>query len=199
MIKSKADFHEGMDRIGFMVPPIKSSGCTVDYLQRVRSGEYWCGKYEEGKLRSCYRPPKKDVIFKEIEDILAQRNMQLGFSDASKVPLDWLIIQLSTLNPDHRFFHRTYYPDEHKPNHLPQSDRVNVDNSDGMFDLGIPPRGKQSRSSIQFVKNDAVEQELSVLSCQMNNYMENMALLQAKMDNLLSHSQMQSQFGHSVR
>ena len=65
---------------------------------------------------------------------------------------------------------------------------INVDNSDGMFDLGMPFRGKQGRGSVQFANNNPPGQDISELTCQMNNYMENMALLQAKMDNLLTHS-----------
>lgn len=54
VVKTKRDFHEALDRNGFNVPPIKSGGCTVDYLQKLRSGEYWCPMYVDVQVRSCY-------------------------------------------------------------------------------------------------------------------------------------------------
>ena len=124
VVKTKRDFHEALDRLGHNVAPIKSGGCTIDYLMKVRSGEIWCPKYVDVRLRSCYQPPKKEVLFNEIVNHLHHAgNLEFGFSDASKVPVEYLLRCLSTLNPEHKFFDKSYYPDEGKTNskkQLPQ-------------------------------------------------------------------------------
>ena len=112
VIKNKRDLHEALDRLGFKLMSIKCAGCTVDYLKKVRTGEYWCPKYIDVKLRSCYLPPKKEKVFKEI--ILHTNHLQFNFglSDATKSSLDWFLLCLSTLNPEHRYFSPSYHPDE---------------------------------------------------------------------------------------
>ena len=135
-MKTKKDFHEALDRLGYNVPPIKSGGCTVDYLLKVRSGENWCPKYVDVRIRSCYQPPNKDVLFNEVMLHLQYAGLKdFGFSDASKVPVDYLLRCLSTLNPDHKFFDKSYYPDEGKTNSKKQlpHDQIVIDNSDGLF------------------------------------------------------------------
>ena len=54
VVKTKKDFHEALDRLGYCVAPIKAGGCTIEYLMNVRSGEIWCPRYEDVRLRSCY-------------------------------------------------------------------------------------------------------------------------------------------------
>ena len=115
VVKSKRDLHEFLDRLGIKLPPIKSPGCTVDYMKKTHTGEYWCPKYNELKVRSCYKPPSKDKVFTEVVMHLASANAApFGFSDQSKIPAEWLIQCLSTLNPDHLFFQCDYYPDDFK-------------------------------------------------------------------------------------
>ena len=109
VVKNKRDFHEGLDRHGYCLPPFKSAGVTIDYLTKVQSKLVWCPLYVEVKIRSCYNPPKKDVVYQEVVLHLSQYGTKpFGLSDASKVSAEWLIKCLSTLNPDHRFFARNF-------------------------------------------------------------------------------------------
>ena len=105
VIKTKRDFHEALDRNGYNIVPYKSGGCTIDYLKKVRSGQYWCPLYVDVKLRSCYTPPKKEIVFNQVQKVINDCNLPpFGFTDANKVPAEWLMNCLSTLAPDHDFF-----------------------------------------------------------------------------------------------
>ena len=67
------------------------------------------------RLRSCYQPPKKDLVFREVVRLLAVRRLPpIGYKDASKVCVDYLLQCLSTLDPDHGFFAADYFPDDAK-------------------------------------------------------------------------------------
>ena len=80
--KNKRDLHEFLDRIGIKLPPIKSPGVTMDYMRKTYSGEYWCPKYKELKVRTCYRPPCKERVFTEVVMHLTSTNAApIGFSD----------------------------------------------------------------------------------------------------------------------
>ena len=80
--KNKRDLHEFLDRIGIRLPPIKSPGVTMDYMRKTYSGEYWCPKYNELKIRTCYKPPSKERVFTEVEMHLASTGAApFGFSD----------------------------------------------------------------------------------------------------------------------
>ena len=82
LVKSKRDLHEFLDRIGIRLPPIKSPGCTVDYMNKTYTGEYWCPKYNELKVRTCYKPPSKERVFTEVVMHLTSINAApFGFSD----------------------------------------------------------------------------------------------------------------------
>ena len=108
-VKSKKDYHEALDRSGVFMPPLKASGVTIAYLTGVDNKDFWCPLYTELQIRSCYNPPKKEEIFIAIEDHLEDNSTKtFGFSDASKVTADWMIICLSTLNPDHEIFGKYY-------------------------------------------------------------------------------------------
>ena len=85
-VKNKRDYHEAMDRSGFCMPPLKSSGMTIAYMDGVHNKDFWCPMYSELQLRSCYNPPKKEEIFKAVDDYLDKNSTKgFGLSDASKV------------------------------------------------------------------------------------------------------------------
>lgn len=82
VVKTKRDFHEALDRHGYMIPPYKSGAATIGYLKMVRAGKVYCPKYVDVKVRSCYCPPKKELIFIEImKELVRQRLPSLGFDD----------------------------------------------------------------------------------------------------------------------
>ena len=82
-------------------------------------------------------------------------DQEYGFSDASKVPVDYLLRCLSTLNPNHRIFEKTYYPDDGKvmTRKLAEDTQI-VDNSDGFFSGLRSSQNKSSKNTIQFTEAD---------------------------------------------
>ena len=107
-ITCKADLHEAMDRNGKMVPDIRY--CTIDYLVKVQEGVFWCPNYADVKLRSCYRKPKKEDILNQLRDMCHQRQLELGIINHNKIDGEWLLRCISTLNPEHHWFKKDFYP-----------------------------------------------------------------------------------------
>ena len=52
-IPDKKTFYDAMIRNGFYLPSYKSQIVCIDYLERVKAGEYWVPKYKDIKLRPC--------------------------------------------------------------------------------------------------------------------------------------------------
>ena len=61
-IKSRKHMYDSMIRNRFYLPSFKSPAITQEYMQLVRSGEYWCPKFDEVKLLPCPNPPTKDYL-----------------------------------------------------------------------------------------------------------------------------------------
>ena len=63
-IKGKKELHEYADRRGYKVPPLIQAATTIEYLRKVIKEQVWCPSYSQVQLRSCYAPPKKELILK---------------------------------------------------------------------------------------------------------------------------------------
>jgi hypothetical protein len=144
----------------------------------VRKHQVWCPTYEEVKLRSCYFPPKKEFVFNEIIHILQNMNISFGIDSAQKVPADWLIKCLSTLNPGHLYFDKAFYPEETKANAQTQV----IDNSDGLFDNIRSTKANATKCTVKFEKEEEMEYKIG----QLNNQIQN---LSQQMNQLLIESQ----------
>ncbi|MFN7881363.1 MAG: hypothetical protein ACK5NI_02770 [bacterium] len=67
-----------------------------------------------------------------------QRVYQLNITHTHQPNIEWLLDVLSTLNPDHRYFHRSYYPsDEELGGKGTKSKKVPVEEEDP-FLAGLP-------------------------------------------------------------
>ena len=137
VIKTKREFHEALDRNGYFVVPFKSGGCTIDYLKKVRAGDVWCPMYVDVKLRSCYHVPNKEVIFVQVNNEIKKLKLKpFGFVDSTKVPSNYLIICLSTLNESHHFFDKSFSPEDLKINtrsRKRRDDNIIVQSTDSFF------------------------------------------------------------------
>ena len=60
-------------RNGFFLPD-DDAFCTVAYMQDVCNGVRYAPLYVDVKVRPCPRPPPKDLILAEVEELLAERN-----------------------------------------------------------------------------------------------------------------------------
>ena len=69
-IRNKIQFYEGLTRIGWFLPSIDSQMCSLDLLKEVREGKCFCLKYNQVKLKSCFKPPTLKVLTKLLVDVI---------------------------------------------------------------------------------------------------------------------------------
>ena len=104
---------EIMIRNDFYLPQKKCAWMTKKLMTAILLGTKYCPKYEDLKLRPCPVPPPKALIIKEVcKEIADKINPRMVWSiDVRYGPdVEWLMIVLSTLNPEHEFFSKSYYP-----------------------------------------------------------------------------------------
>ena len=90
------------------------------------------------------------------ESQFLQRVYQLNITHTHSPDIEWLLDALSTLNPDHRYFHRSYYPsDEELGGRGAKSKKVPVEEEDP-FLAGLPEHisKKKPQPSKQDSSND---------------------------------------------
>jgi hypothetical protein len=144
-----------MHRAGWYLPRL-CPAVTVEYMMAVRRRSVWCPRYEDVRLRPCLVPPPTKQLLAWIDEALniqrhnyPARPVQLGFA-ANRVPdQQWALHALSTLEPGHRIFGKSYV---REPAPLVAAVRHPVvDNEDGLYD-GLPrlpaPKGKVRRNII---------------------------------------------------
>ena len=99
-----------MHRNGYYLPSKNSSIITINWMLDVKEGNEWCPKYIDVKLRPCVDRPLKCYILNELCKELMAHNLKLTFDKSHTADVDWLIVCLSTLNPEHRYFKKDYIP-----------------------------------------------------------------------------------------
>ena len=109
-VVSKRHLHEIMQRNGWYVPSAKSSFVTVDYLHKVRTGQVYCPKFEEVRLRPCPVRPDKELVVTEVLRVCTEHGKNLGDCSRQRPNKGWLLKVLSTLKPEHYFFAKAYMP-----------------------------------------------------------------------------------------
>ena len=107
---NKTEFYNAMLLNNFYLGSKNSSCMTYEYMEKVRIGDFYVPKFTELKVRPCPYPPLKQVIFQEIVNILKALGKKLGIKSFTAINLDWMIMVLSTLKPEHRFFAKDYLP-----------------------------------------------------------------------------------------
>jgi hypothetical protein len=109
-IQCKADLYEAVIRNGFYLPRPKSSIVTENYLVGVMDGTIWCPKAESIRLKLCPRPPPKNVLLDKFVKLMKSKNYNSGMVDGRQPDKGWLIVLISTLNPDDEIFKKDYLP-----------------------------------------------------------------------------------------
>jgi hypothetical protein len=94
------------------MPSINSTLLTVKYMINVKDGVFWCPRYDYLKMRPCPRPPLKYLLIEELEkELKAFKEIRnTGIDEKHQPDNDWLLLTISTLNPNHRYFHKDYVP-----------------------------------------------------------------------------------------
>jgi hypothetical protein len=131
LITNKAELHEAMVRNGWYMPPRESAIASVAWMKGVRAGTVWCPRYEDARLRPCYKPPGKKQIVDAINCILQDNDADMGLTYANAPKDSWLLVVLATISPGHAFFTKGYVPER-----LYREPAL-VDNTDG-FLTGLP-------------------------------------------------------------
>ena len=137
---TKQDKYEVNQRNGFYMWGYNSSINTVQHIQQVKEGKMWVPMYEEVRLRPCPKPPLKNFVLKAVENALQEkvewrlqamseleqgnievtdelqkaikRPFVLNMTGTHQPDIEWLLVVLSTLQPNHRFFGKSYYPSD---------------------------------------------------------------------------------------
>ena len=74
VIRDRETYYDGMLRNGWILPAKKQSLCTLDFMQRVRSGEIFCPHVKLVKTPPvCVTPPPKDVLIEKIMNATEER------------------------------------------------------------------------------------------------------------------------------
>ena len=137
---TKQDKYEINQRNGFYMWAYNSSINTVQNIQLVKDHKIWVPMYDEVRLKPCPKPPLKNFVVKAVEAALQEKeewrlqtisDLELGniesndeVQKAIKRPfelnmtgnhqpdIDWLLVVLSTLKPNHKYFGKSYYPSD---------------------------------------------------------------------------------------
>ena len=109
LIANKAHFRELVIRYGYNLPHCQAF-CTVEYMHGVVNGDLYCPKFTESRVAPCPVRPKKEVILAEVVRVLGHSQLTLGDTTRALPEVDWLLMVLATIAPDHIFFARAYRP-----------------------------------------------------------------------------------------
>lgn len=101
------------------MPAVGSGLLTHDYMEKIERKDLWCPRsvahpyYDNGSLavyKQCVKEPTKNRLY---EHLLIEQNragIELGMNPQHLPNKDWMMICLSTLNPEHTLFSRQYVP-----------------------------------------------------------------------------------------
>ena len=137
---TKQDKYEINQRNGFYMWGYNSSINTVQNIQLVKDGKIWVPMYDEVRLKPCPKPPLKNFMLKAVEQALQEkeewrvqtvsdleqgliesnedlqrairRPFELSMTGNHQPDIEWLLVVLSTLKPNHRYFSKSYYPSD---------------------------------------------------------------------------------------
>ena len=95
---SKSALREASTRNGIFLPVSKQI-VTLDYMQGVRKGQYFCPKYGEIRLKPCPVPPTRNEINLELQNWANSKGLNLGFSGKNDIlpEKQWMLSVLSTV------------------------------------------------------------------------------------------------------
>lgn len=187
-VPTKSALYDAMLRNGWYLPHKKSQIITVDYLLGVKDRRFFCPKYEDIRLRPCPLPPTKAQVVHEVFLIL-DKDCNLGFSEADhhKVDTTWALNILSSIQPDHEFFGKSFVP--HIPSRSEEIALLNENDAaflDGLPDLSQLKKFKCKKSTLSIGKVKSVEQRRAkeASKAAQSQYVSEAQLVKVKYNNL---------------
>ena len=156
-VRNLDDLYKALVLNWFFLPKRKSTCVNTEYLVGVMQKKYWVPKYPQLQLRPCVNQPVKDLCVAYLEQEAAQQAIDLGFKDSKHAPdKEWIIICLSTLNPNHQMFSKNYFPPT-----VPRKANVmlecSVENSNGFWE-SLPQSKKKGSLFKHLVGEDVYKQ-----------------------------------------
>ena len=116
------DLHDMMVRNGYYLPTKSCHWMTKKVMLSMIMGQTYCPKYKDIKVKTCPKRPYRIILVteinKEIESQISSEK-ELVYTSTRLPDLNWLLTVLSTLNPNHKFFQKSYNPEKNNdPNML---------------------------------------------------------------------------------
>jgi hypothetical protein len=70
-IREKKDFHNALERNGYVCPDIDSKFTNGDVLLAIKDKKMYCPRYEDFKRRPCPEPPTEVYIRDELVNLIS--------------------------------------------------------------------------------------------------------------------------------
>ena len=84
LIVNKLDLYEACQHNAYYLPRYKSSMITEEWLRAIISGQAWCPRFTDIKLRPCPRHPSKDVLLNKFWDLVDEWSFKMVGVDREK-------------------------------------------------------------------------------------------------------------------
>ena len=124
----------------------------------------YCPKYSDIRLAPCPVRPAKELVVHEVVKTSFLHNLYLGDFSKQQPNKDWLLNVLSTLNPKHYFFAKSYMPPPRPKKRVAKR----LGNEDGFFS-DLPNRHRFTKVSRRTINMLIKKQENEPYVFNLNN------------------------------
>ena len=128
------------------MPPFKCSLVNSSYMDFVMAGKLWVPKCTELRIRNCCRSPHKKDVFLAFNGQLIRSNKDMGVTRIDQLTKAYMLIIISTLNPDHLYFKKDFLPAPI----VKKKEEVYFDNTN-QFLTGLPKLGLKTNGKANMV------------------------------------------------
>jgi len=148
LVPDKKTFYKACLRNQFCMPAYKSSLCCIKYMERIRSGKYWCPKTQDVNPVYVADPPLKTDIVAHLLAFAKDKNLNLGITEKRQPDKQWALLVLHKLQPNHAYFRKDYVRKTVK-------EKIMINNDDGFLD-NLPPGPLKKKFGMIFKENEEV-------------------------------------------
>ena len=149
-VRNKKELYKACQRNEFVMPSMKCSLCTIDFMFEVKAGKIYCPKIKDLKGRkACPDPPDIKTLINFISAAVMKHEANQSLANFEKVQLsallerldkkqcnkEWLIDVLWCLDESHPIFEKNYVYRRPKDNHVEFMQLI--PNENNFFD-GLP-------------------------------------------------------------